>query len=69
MRQYASLNNCIYGHWHSQGPVGEGKFSTPIEVIVPHEDQSVTVAFGSTIETDDPYDQSWGVSAVEIAVR
>ncbi|XP_026190191.1 uncharacterized protein LOC34622774 [Cyclospora cayetanensis] len=51
------------------GPVGEGKFSTPIEVVVPHDKDSVTVSFGSTIETDDPFDQSWGVSAIEIAVR
>ncbi|KAL8426548.1 hypothetical protein Efla_006613 [Eimeria flavescens] len=49
-----------------KGPVGEGKFSSPIEVIVPHDKESVAVSFGSTrgwqIQADDPFDQSWGVS-------
>ncbi|KAL8270935.1 hypothetical protein Esti_005147 [Eimeria stiedai] len=31
------------------GPVGEGKFSSPIEVVVPHDKEAVTVSFGSTV--------------------
>ncbi|OEH73897.1 hypothetical protein cyc_06659 [Cyclospora cayetanensis] len=79
LNDYQPLMNA---HMNSsfKGPVGEGKFSTPIEVVVPHDKDSVTVSFGSTvrqyhtaywyqvlksrnqIETDDPFDQSWGVS-------
>lgn len=34
---------------YSAGAVGEGKFATPIDVIVPHTADSVTVGFGSTV--------------------
>jgi hypothetical protein len=47
----------------------EGKFSSPIEVTVPHYRDSVTVTFGSTMDAADPCDESWGVSSVEIYVR
>ena len=40
---------CTDDHWDSIGPDGDGKFSTPIEVIVPHENELVTVSFGSTV--------------------
>jgi len=49
--------------------VPEGKFAAPIEVTVPHRKDSITLTFGSTIGGNDPCDESWGVSAVEIYVR
>jgi len=49
--------------------VAEGKFSVPVDVTVPHHEDSVSVTFGATIGTADPCDESWGVSAVEIYVR
>lgn len=49
--------------------VPEGKFSTPIDVTFPHTSDSITVGFGSTIDTDDATDRSWGISAIELYVR
>lgn len=50
--------------------VGEGRFSSPIEVSVPHTADVVTVGFGSTI-TATPAGSSgfYGVSSVEVYVR
>mmetsp|Transcript_9169 Transcript_9169/g.19972 ORF Transcript_9169/g.19972 Transcript_9169/m.19972 type:complete len:261 (+) Transcript_9169:106-888(+) len=48
--------------------VHEGKFSVPLEVIVPHSSGNFTVSFGSTMDAEDPCDESWGVSAFEIYV-
>merc|ERR1712003_257551 len=42
------------------GAVGEGKFAVPVDITVPHNSDSVSIGFGSTMEADDPYDQSWG---------
>jgi len=47
----------------------EGKFSAPIDVTIPHHKDSVTVAFGSTMDDADPCDESWGISALEIHIR
>ncbi|PFH36343.1 hypothetical protein BESB_045350 [Besnoitia besnoiti] len=44
------------------GAVGEGKFAVPIDVSVSHSSDNVTVGFGTTMQEDDPFDQSWGVS-------
>jgi len=49
--------------------IAEGKFAAPVEVTVPHQKESVSLAFGSTIGSADPCDESWGISAVEIYVR
>jgi hypothetical protein len=46
----------------------EGRFSTPIDVSIPHTDSSVKIGFGSTIE-QDPCDESFGVSGVRILIR
>jgi len=51
------------------GVVGEGKFSVPIDVVVAHDKDNITVGFGSTMDEDDPFDQSWGVSNIEIYIR
>lgn len=47
----------------------EGKFSVPIDVIVPHREASVRISFGTTLEDDDACDRSWGVSGIELYVR
>lgn len=47
----------------------EGKFSVPIDVSVPHHEDSVAVTFGSTMDSSDPCDESWGVSGFEIWTR
>jgi hypothetical protein len=47
----------------------EGKFSVPIDVVVPHHKDSVTVTFGSTMDDADPCDESWGISSLELHVR
>ena len=46
---------------------GEGKFTTKIDITVPHTDESVLVTFGSTVD-QDPADQSWGISNLSIYV-
>ena len=46
----------------------EGKFSSPIDVVIPHKTGSVTLGFGSTVE-QDPCDESFGVSGIRIYVR
>nr|PIM02536.1 hypothetical protein TGCOUG_240610 [Toxoplasma gondii COUG] len=51
------------------GAVGEGKFAAPIDVAVLHSQEYITVGLGSTIQEDDPFDQSWGVSGIEIYIR
>ena len=46
---------------------GEGKFTTKIDITVPHTDESIIVTFGSTVD-QDPADQSWGISNLSIYV-
>lgn len=52
-----------------QSETPEGKFSAAIDVTVPHTENSVEVAFGSTMDDSDPCDESWGVSGLELHVR
>lgn len=47
----------------------EGKFSVPVDVTVPHNGESVEVTVGSTMDSSDPCDESWGISGVEIWTR
>ena len=50
--------------------VGEGRFSSPVEVSVPHTADVVTVAFGSTISATPAGSSGfYGVSSVEVYVR
>lgn len=46
----------------------EGKFINPISVTIPHTGDSITVAFGATIQ-QDPCDESFGVSGMRVYVR
>lgn len=46
----------------------EGKFSSPIDIVIPHKNNTIDIAFGSTLE-QDPCDQSFGVSGVKIYIR
>lgn len=47
----------------------EGKFSAPIDVTVAHQQDSVQISFGSTMEDCDPCDESWGISGLEVYTR
>lgn len=47
----------------------EGKFSASIDVMVPHNTDTLSVSFGSTMDDVDSCDQSWGVSGVEVYAR
>merc|ERR1719359_442603 len=84
MKLNVGTNNCPVTVWserHTQqevqnglslcGDAGtpEGKFSVPIDVVVPHHKDSVTVTFGSTMDDADPCDESWGISSLEVHVR
>ena len=46
----------------------EGKFASPISVVVPHKNETITIGFGATIE-QDPCDESFGVSGIRIYTR
>ena len=61
--QKTGLNLC------GQAGTPEGKFAVPIEVVVPHTLPTAQVTFGSTMDSQDPCDESWGVSGVEIYVK
>ena len=50
------------------GKMPEGKFSSPIDVVVNHNSDSIKIAFGSNLEMD-PCDESFGISGVRIFVR
>mmetsp|Transcript_114285 Transcript_114285/g.243748 ORF Transcript_114285/g.243748 Transcript_114285/m.243748 type:complete len:265 (+) Transcript_114285:118-912(+) len=52
-----------------QSGTPEGKFSASIDVTVPHRQDAVQLAFGSTMDSADPCDESWGVSGVELYMR
>lgn len=47
----------------------EGKFSVPIDASVPHHEDTVMVTIGSTMDSSDPCDESWGVSGFELWTR
>lgn len=47
----------------------EGKFSVPIDISVPHHEDSVAVTVGSTMDSSDPCDESWGISGFELWTR
>ncbi len=46
---------------------GEGKFSSAIDITVPHIENSITILFGSTLD-QDPQTESWGVSNLNIYI-
>ncbi len=46
----------------------EGKFSSPIDVTIPHKQKSIKLGFGSTLE-QDPCDESYGVSGIRIYIK
>jgi hypothetical protein len=48
--------------------IPESKFAVPIDVVIPHETDSLTVAFGSTLSRP-PTEQSWGISDFQIYIR
>lgn len=50
------------------GRMPEGKFSNPINVIFPHNKNSLKVIFGSTI-MHDSCDESFGISGLKIYIR
>jgi len=77
---YAKLNNQFvwadtYDHTTAKTGINicgavaaEGKFATPIDVVIPHNTSILTVTFGATLD-QSPYDESWGVDDVMIMLR
>ena len=64
IEQYSAFlgSNVCGGRWP------EGKFASPISVVVPHKNETITIGFGATIE-QDPCDESFGVSGIRIYTR
>lgn len=52
-----------------QSQTPEGKFSVSIDVTVQHHLSDVQLAFGSTMDSSDPCDESWGISGIELYTR
>jgi len=46
---------------------GEGKFTSVIDITLPHIEDSVTILFGSNL-SQDPQEESWGISNLSIYV-
>ena len=46
---------------------GEGKFSSPIDITIPHVEDSIAITFGTTLD-QDPQDESWGLSNLSIYI-
>ena len=46
----------------------ENKFTTSIDVILPHTEEDITIGFGGTIDTD-AYDNSFGISSIQISIK
>lgn len=51
------------------GTTPDDKFSSLIDVVLPHSAASIKLGFGSTMTIDDPMDASWGISALELYVK
>mmetsp|Transcript_20763 Transcript_20763/g.38617 ORF Transcript_20763/g.38617 Transcript_20763/m.38617 type:complete len:244 (-) Transcript_20763:264-995(-) len=56
-----SINVCG-GHY------GEGQYATHVEISFPHTDSSVKLTFGTTLD-QDPGDESWGLSNMQLWIR
>ena len=46
---------------------GEGKFSSPIDITLPHVEDNVSILFGATLD-QDPQTESYGISNLNIYV-
>lgn len=49
--------------------VPEGKFYVPIDAVVPHNSDEFTIAFGSTMDVNNPSGAFWGISGVELYIH
>jgi len=49
--------------------VHEGKFAVRVDVTVPHSGSDINFAFGTTMNAEDPCDESWGISSFEVLTR
>ena len=47
---------------------GEAKFSSFIDITIPHFDDDIALEFGSTLE-GDPCEKSYGVSSISLYVK
>lgn len=50
------------------GKMSEGKFSSIIDIIIPHKNNNIKIIFGSNLEMD-PCDESFGISGIQIYIR
>merc|ERR1711998_80126 len=48
--------------------IPESKFAVPIDVVIPHDAETLTLAFGSTLSRPAT-EQSWAVSDIQVYVR
>ncbi|GAB66936.1 hypothetical protein PCYB_102860 [Plasmodium cynomolgi strain B] len=48
--------------------IGESKFSSVIDVVIPHNSSKLIVEFGTTIQVDDPKTVSWGISNFQLFI-
>lgn len=48
--------------------IGEGKFSSTIDIQFKHDTSDLLVTFGSTLE-EQPCEKSWGISGFEVYIR
>eukprot|EP01066_Platyproteum_vivax_P006561 Platyproteum_vivax@DN2335_c0_g1_i1.p1 len=49
--------------------ISEGKFAVPVDVAVPHTSNSIVIGFGSSMDSNEACNASWGVSNIEIYVK
>lgn len=47
----------------------EYQLSANIEVAIPHNKDKLTISFGSTLETEDPSEASFGVASIHIYLK
>ncbi|GAW81426.1 hypothetical protein, conserved [Plasmodium gonderi] len=47
---------------------GESKFTSLIDVVIPHNSSALLVQFGTSIQIDDPKSISWGISNFQLFI-
>ena len=47
----------------------EYRLSASIDVTIPHNKDNLIISFGSTLETEDPAEASFGVASIQIFLK
>lgn len=73
--EYAWVQKYDTSKINSENPINvcgasypEFQLSHHIDIVVPHNKESLILAFGSTLETEDPAEASFGVSSIQIYI-